>query len=224
MERKKGKKKNNVEEIKEKIDFLPFFSIEDLRIFNNTESYLRIIISRLLKLGKIISLKRGFYISEKYLLRIKQSGRLNEYLEFLANVLYAPSYLSLEYVLNEYGLLTDSSFAFTLVSVKKTNKFINEFGVFNYFHIKEELFNSFKLIKKDDLLIYKAELSKALFDFLYLRKNILINKETVSELRINLENLKRKDLNKLKKYIKLEGSKKMKDIFDALLFLWKKQR
>jgi len=59
--------------------------------------------------------------------------------------------------------------------------------------------------------------AKALFDYLYLRKNVLPNKETVIELRLNVENLTRSDIKEIRKYIALEGSKKLKKIFNYLL-------
>ena len=59
--------------------------------------------------------------------------------------------------------------------------------------------------------------AKALFDYLYLRKNVLPNKEAVIELRLNVENLTRSDIKEIRKYIALEGSKKLKKIFNYLL-------
>jgi len=59
---------------------------------------------------------------------LKYSSKFNNYLEFIAtNVIYEPSYLSLEYVLFENNILTENVYNFTLVTTKKTSKFKNEF-------------------------------------------------------------------------------------------------
>ena len=63
----------------------------------------------------------------------------------------------------------------------------------------------------------RATKVKALFDFLYLRKNILPNRESVKELRLNIENMNNTDIRELKKYITLEGTKKLKTIENYLL-------
>jgi hypothetical protein len=55
-------------------------------------------------------------------------------------VVYAPSYLSLEYVLFENNILTENVYNFTLITTKKTTRFINDFGNFNYKSIKENFF------------------------------------------------------------------------------------
>ena len=80
------------------------------------------------------------------------------------------------------------------------------------------MFNGYSVIKKHGYLIYKASVAKALFDFLYLRKNILLNCGMVKELRLNLGGLNKKDKNELKKYVKIEGTKKMSEIFNCLEF------
>ena len=63
----------------------------------------------------------------------------------------------------------------------------------------------------------RATKAKALFDFLYLRKNVLPSREAVKELRLNARNLNRSDINELKKYVALEGTKKLKEILNYLL-------
>ena len=82
--------------------------------------------------------------------------------------------------------------------------------------MKDTLFFGFKIIKNGDFLVYKAEKSKALFDFLYLRKGIILNKEMAQELRLNLENFNRQDKKKLMEYVDLEGSKRMKEVYSFL--------
>lgn len=195
------------------ISKLPYFKMTDLLPFNK-RSYVRIIVSRYSKKGEIIRLKKGLYVSKKYLDSLKEEK--DAYREFIANTLSKPSYLSLEYILSEHNLITEFPKNFTSVSSIKKTKLVNGLGGFFYHKIKKELFLGFNVVKKDGFIILKATKAKALFDFIYFRKNILINREAVSELRINTENLLPKDWKELEKYVDLEGSKKIREIFNNL--------
>lgn len=197
---------------------LPYFGFADLIPIETNKTYLKILFSRYEKKEKLVRLKKGFYTTEEYVDQSQKSNIFSSYLEFLANILYQPSYLSLDYILYKHNLLTEMPVNFTSMTLKKTTKFSNKFGNFFYHKIKENLFFGFEIIKEGDFTILKATKAKALFDFLYLRKNSLVNKKTVEELRLNLDNFDKFDLKEFKKYSKLERSKKMKEIFN---WLWK---
>jgi predicted transcriptional regulator of viral defense system len=197
---------------------LPYFNFADLIPIETNKTYLKILFSRYEKKERLVRLKKGFYTTKEYVDQSQKSNIFSSYLEFLANILYQPSYLSLDYILYKHNLLTEMPVNFTSMTLKKTNKFSNKFGNFFYHKIKENLFFGFEIIKEGDFTILKATKAKALFDFLYLRKNSLINKKTVEELRLNLDNFDKLDLKEFKKYSQLEGSKKMKEIFN---WLWK---
>ncbi|MFH0948201.1 MAG: hypothetical protein V1833_04290 [Elusimicrobiota bacterium] len=200
----------------EKTRNLPYFSINDLIAFKVNKNYLKILLSRLAKREMIRPLKRGCYVSMNYISELEKRNLLKDYLEFIAAILYSPSYLSLEYVLAEYNILTEFIQNFTLITKNKTKRLKNEFGIFNYHHIKDELFSGFNTIKMDNFFIYKATKAKALFDFLYLRKNILINEKTIDELRLNLDEFTKKDIAEFKKFVDLDSSKKIKEIFTTI--------
>ncbi|MFA5715064.1 MAG: type IV toxin-antitoxin system AbiEi family antitoxin domain-containing protein [Candidatus Paceibacterota bacterium] len=205
----------NSKKIIDLISSLPYFKTTDLLSFKNKD-YPKIIVSRYSKKGEIIRLKKGLYISKKYLDVLRREGKLSTYSEFIANILCKPSYLSLEYVLAEHNIITEFTKNFTSVSsIKKTN-FSNSLGKFFYHKIKNDLFSGFNVINKDGFIVLKATKAKALFDFLYFRKNLLINRESVRELRINTEDLLPKEWKELDKYIAQEGSKKMREIFNNL--------
>ena len=208
--------KLKAKEIMNLISSLPYFRMADLAPFVKNRSYLRIILSRCFKSGKILRLKKGVYVSRNYLSDLEKKNGLPDYAEFLANMLYGSSYLSLEYVLYENNLLTDSPKNITSVSLNGTISFSNSFGRFLYHKIKKELFVGFSVIKKGSFTILKASKMKALFDFLYLRKNILTNEESISELRLNLGSISPKERKELEKYVNMEGSNKLKDIFNKL--------
>lgn len=196
---------------------MPCFSLDDLAALETNKTYLKILLGRYVKTGKIIRLKKGLYVAKEYIDNLEKKGHFSHYLDFLTGVLCEPSYLSLEYVLYRHNLLTDVPYNFTAVSHNKTAIFTNKFGNFLYHKIKPSLFCGFELIKEGKFAFFRATKAKALFDFLYLRKNILPVKEAVKELRLNVENLNRADIKELKKYAAMEGSKKMAEIIDHLL-------
>ena len=208
--------KTSADIIRETAYNLPYFAMEDLFPIDISGAYLKILLYRFARNKEIIRLKRGVYVAKEYIDKIEKEGNLNSYLEFLAVKMYEPTYLSAEYVLSEHGILTENIQAFTGVSRNKTKKFINNFGVFNYKHMKDDLFTGFNVVKKGRFLISKASLAKALFDFLYLRKNIISNEESFLEFRLNAGNITNKDIKELKRYVDIEGSLKMKKIFNFI--------
>jgi len=60
-----------------------------------------------------VRLKKGIYVSKSYI----DSVNRDVYGEFVANILYEPSYLSLEYVLLGYGVIIEAVKNFTSVSL-----------------------------------------------------------------------------------------------------------
>ncbi len=98
--------------------------------------------------------------------------------------------------------------------IRKTDRKI--FGIFIYHKVKDKLFLGFAVQRINGFLIYKATKAKALFDFLYLRKREILNKEMAKELRLNLGEFNPKEKKELKSYIDLEGSKKMREIYSYL--------
>ncbi len=211
-----SKKKSKIETIFSKAKELPYFSLDDLASMETNKNYLKILFSRYEKAGKVIRLKKNLYVSKEYLDKMKIEGKYSSYLEFLANLIYNPSYLSSEYILYKHNLLTELPVSFTSVAGEKTASSVNKLGKFIYRKIKEELFIGFEIIKDGDFTIFRASKAKALFDFLYLRKNSLIDRNAFEELRINKENLTKKELKEIERYIKIEKSKRMAEIFNYL--------
>ena len=195
---------------------LPCFVLPDLVGIENDKNYLRVLFYRYKKIGKLITLKKGLYTTKEYVDNIAKSNRLSFYSEFVGMILQEPSYLSLDYVLYDYNILTEVPENFTLISKKKTAHFSNQFGNFFYHTLKPSLFYGFKTVKKGDFTIYKATKAKALFDFLYLRKYSVPNKEAATELRLNLNTFNRTDKKELDSYVKNEGSERMVTIMGYL--------
>jgi len=83
-------------------------------------------ISDLLKKGIIIRVKKGLYIfGDDY--RRKPFSR-----EILANLIYGPSYISLDYALQHYGLIPERVEAVTSVTTGRFRRFSTPVGLFTY--------------------------------------------------------------------------------------------
>ena len=83
-------------------------------------------ITQLLRKGVIIRVKKGLYVfGEAY--RRRPYSR-----ELLANLIYGPSYISLEYALQYYGLITERVEAVTSVTSGRSRKFFTPAGMFTY--------------------------------------------------------------------------------------------
>lgn len=195
---------------------LPSFGAADLAPVGEKQTYLNIILSRQVKRGAMVRLRRNWYVTRSYLDTAERRGFFSDYVEFVANTLYAPSYLSLDYVLHEHNMLTEIPRNITSVGLRKTEQFSNDLGTFIYHAIKEELFAGFKVIKKGNFSILKATKAKALFDFLYFRKRLLVDKRAVEELRLNLDGFAKSDLKELTGYVETETSPRMKEIIHWL--------
>ncbi|PIU25808.1 MAG: hypothetical protein COZ07_02300 [Candidatus Infernicultor aquiphilus] len=210
-----GKKRSKT--IIELVEKLPVFTFNDFLGVEESRSYLRMVLHRYEKRGKLLRLKKGIYTNTAYIERLKNRGEMEVFTDFIANFIYSPSYLSLETILYRHNLLTEIPVNLTSVSKNKTAFFNNKLGNFIYHTIKPSLFCGFELSEESGFSIIRATKAKAMFDFLYLRKNILPNKEAVRELRLNKENLSRDDIKELNKHVALEGSKKLKIILSYLL-------
>lgn len=199
------------------VEPLPLFNITQIKNIISKDTYSRILLSRYSSAKKLYRLKKGTYVSSKYIDEVQKERRFSSYVEFMAAAIYAPSYLSLEYVLHKHNILTELVENFTLISQNKTARFTNNFGTFFYHKIKPSLFTGFEIRNRDGFVTYEATKAKALFDFLYLRKSILPNKESVQELRVNIDALSKREKEELRKFIRIEGSSKMAKIGKYIL-------
>jgi len=194
------------------VESLPFFSAANLAPLGEQGAYLNIILSRQVKRGTVVRLRKRLYVAKSYLDDAERRGVFSDYVEFAANKIYSPSYLSLDYVLHEHNMLTEIPVNITSMGLRKTENFSNVLGSFIYHKVKEELFLGFKVVKKGNFSILKATKAKALFDYLYLRKRLLPDKRAMRELRLNLDEFTKKDLKELMGYVEKEGSTRMKEV------------
>jgi len=158
----------------------------------------------------IISLKKGFYVINELCYRNKVSAL------YIANQIYEPSYISLEYVLSAYDLIPEKVFNITSITTRKTDSFTNDFGQFNYYSVKKNLFFGFKRINYKGQLVYYAEKEKAFLDFCYLRvKGRKLNIESIINI-YRFQNLEYLNFEKLQMYVLKFGSKKLLKLTELL--------
>jgi len=130
------------------------------------------------KQGYITKLKNGLYIFTESLIGTNP--------EEIAQLLYEPSYISLEKALSIYGLIPEMVYAITSITAKATRRFKNKLGVFTYRNIKPNLFFGYTR-KPTGLMI--ADPEKALLDLIYLNK--IKTEAALAELRLNWSTIKK---------------------------------
>ena len=140
----------------------PLILSRDIVGFVKNPQVLRNQLTRWEKKGWLIGLKRGVYLLNKNDRRVDIDNNV------IANVLYEPSYLSLEYALNFYGIIPEAVADITSVTTRKTMRFSNELGNFIYQKIKPQAFPGFKRMEQKKNSFFIAEAEKAIVDFLYL--------------------------------------------------------
>lgn len=120
-------------------------------------------LSRWAKKGALVSLKKGMYA-----FRPEEGAPAPEIL-YIANRLYEPSYISMEYALSLYELIPEYVSVVTSITTRKTMLFKNALGHFSYQHVVPRAFRGFRQEKHShDRQVFVAEPEKAVLDFLYL--------------------------------------------------------
>jgi len=148
--------------------FINTFPIEEidysyLKSFLSEYKNVRIKINSMLKKGELIRVKKGLYIpGDSYL-----KGVIHR--ETLSNLIYGPSYISLEYALSFYGMIPERVKTVTAVTNKRNKRFDTFLGRFTYKYIHPDLYSvgvtMVSLDEKHNILIAGRE--KAVADMLY---------------------------------------------------------
>lgn len=206
----------NFKELKEKFKNVLIVDAQSINLLDNP-AYFRRQLSDWKKKKWLIELKKGMYVINDLYFKEKLSPL------YLANQIYHPSYISLEYALSEYELIPERVNVITSIATRKTAYFKNDFGMFKYTKVKNNCFLGYKMIDINGQKVLYATKEKALLDYLYINSR-LDNFDAFNELRIqNLESLSWKKLYEysdrfknaklvrtvklLKKYFKEEGYK-----------------
>ncbi|MBI4600181.1 hypothetical protein HY732_04680 [Candidatus Uhrbacteria bacterium] len=150
-------KRIQVEEMLKSMGIMVFTPSEFAGIFNVSAKRATNFISTNLSSGLFVKLRNGFYI-------IRDSTVSNS---FIANKLYAPSYISMETALSHYGIIPEVVYATTSVTTKITREFLTPRGNFIYQRIKIKAFTGYGLRRIDKDSVLFADPEKALADYLY---------------------------------------------------------
>ena len=167
--------------------------------------------------GLLIQLRKGVYIFNK------SDQKLAPDINYIANRLYEPSYVSLEYALNFYGIIPEKVKDVTSITTRKTIVAVNELGRFIYQHIKPQGFRGFKKMGESLMPFFIAEPEKAVVDFLYLNLS-KFGKETrdVLEHSFRFQNIEELKEQRLMELGHLFTNKKLTRILKALI-VWMKE-
>ena len=185
--------------IKEKKLYI--FSANDIRaLFGVSAVAASALLHRYKKQGFVLQIKRGFYV-------------LSDALPpdvYVANKIYSPSYISLEFALSYHGIIPETVYEITSVSTKATRRFEALGKIFSYRTIKKAAYTGYEVKKQQGLSFYIADSEKAFVDADYLR---LLNRQKPIS-RFNKEKI---DPQKASRYAKLFGNVKLISIIKSTL-------
>lgn len=122
--------------------------------------------------GKYLSDRMGYYVQTNRLLKLRRGIYAKpgyNPLE-LANVLYTPSYISLEYVLQQAGVIFQYDSRYTSISYLSREVVIDG-KTYSYRRIKEPIIMDTAGIIRNEDTCNKATPERALLDMLYLNKD-----------------------------------------------------
>jgi predicted transcriptional regulator of viral defense system len=175
-------------------------------------------INELIKSGVIVRVKKGLYVFGP---KVRQVGICKE---SLANLIYGPSYISMEYALAYHGLIPERVETITSVTSMRDKKFDTPIGSFTYRYLGRKKYpheiEQLWVDRQHPILIATPE--KALFDYVTLNDvpNLVTPKAAMdflrADLRIDDEGLKRFALRNLLRLNKYYKSRNMALIMEAL--------
>lgn len=205
---------------------LPYFTIEGFRqIAGNDavdDAHARTALYRWVKAGHLIALKKGVYMHRRFYELHRQDAA---FAPAVSTILLPQSYLSLEHVLQQHGVLTEITYPVTAITIKNTRTIVNSLGTFVYRHIQPDLYSGFQIMEAYGVPYAQASVAKALFDYLYLRPLPAdlepLRYNLAEELRLNLEEFTREEREEFAEYVLKgdeirKGGAKMRHILNNL--------
>jgi len=167
-----------------------YFSFADLRkISHLNDVSLRVTLTRMLKAGELKRLSQGCYCLDESKVDFPK----------MALEIYRPSYLSFEWVLGYYGILSQKSYSITLATMKRARRIELGDTTAEYHHLREDLF--FAYVVRDGYLLARKE--KAFLDQAYLSLNGYARFDA-GEMNLDLLDKKR-----MERYLKKFRSKRL---------------
>lgn len=195
----------------------PFFIRQNLEVILGTNRRtLDYRIRSLITKGMLTRIKTGVYINTMLL---KYSSSPEELMRYIGCQIVPNSYISLEYALASYGILAESAFAMTFITMGKTRTFETDRVRLIYRNIQPRCFIGYSTKQTGNFTYTIATPAKALFDFLYLTpfKTASAMREFVINSRLNWDTLSPTDKKELKDTIRISQSKKMNRMLQFLM-------
>lgn len=167
------------------MDFLTFrerlypmgcFNVNQVRLWE--PDFDRNCLTRWCRKGLLVKLRNEWYA-------FSECKQVPDFERYIANRIYAPSYISLHSALSFYGMIPEEVLGLTSVTTLKTAKFENAFGTFSYQNVKESLFFGYEpktMLNGRTILFATPE--KALLDLLYLNP-FYKTEEDMEQLRLD---------------------------------------
>jgi predicted transcriptional regulator of viral defense system len=124
------------------------------------------LVKRAVATGEIIQVRRGLYcLAAKY-----HRERINPF--SLSQLIYGPSYVSLESALSWHGWIPEAVYTVTCVSYARSNKFDTPFGQFNYTRVPQNVLYAEvdRHAQEKQCPFLMATAIKALADYVYVYK------------------------------------------------------
>ena len=170
-------------------------------------------ISRMIKKKEIIQVKKGLYtLSPEFGVPIN--------LKVLANLVYGPSYISLEYALSYWGLIPEKVEEITSMTNKRNKVFVTPVGRFSYKYLENSKFSTgIERISNENGSFLIASKEKAVCDRLALEKDIEaddIDEFFGAELRLDMDELPGLDMELVREIARVYKKKSVTAFFKYL--------
>lgn len=142
----------------------PLFNLNDIRKF--APDFHRRQLHTWTRNGYLKPIAGGYYVLAEKIID-------EAYLFMAANLLYEPSYISLESALAYYQVIPETVLGVTSISSRRTKQFTSDWGVFQYRSVKSDLLFGYEVVNVNQQKKYKmAKLEKVILDYLYLNTRI----------------------------------------------------
>ena len=170
-------------------------------------------ITKLLESGNVIRIKKGLYCFGEAVRKEPLSR------EYLANLIYGPSYVSLEYALAFYGLIPERVEMVTSVTTARSRTFVTPVGEFSYRMLTEGRYeHGADLLESSGATFLMATQEKAISDYIWTDKRLegwsvsMIETYLFEDLRIDPERIAELDRARLVRIAEAYRSRKIESL------------
>lgn len=168
-------------------------------------------LTRWCRKGRLVKLRNQYYA-------FSECASMPDFARYVANRIYAPSYISLHSALSFYGMIPEEVVQVTSVTTLKTARFQNDLGTFHYQNVKTPLYFGYEIkTTQNGRGILFATPEKALLDLLYLNPYYKTEQD-MEELRLD-EDFMQNEFNRerFSEYLARMGSKALEQRVQRLL-------